>query len=197
MLFATQVLASAAALEQNMRTQKMRAGLRNTAEGGYWPGGPPPYGYQLVKSDNGRHSKLAVDENEADVLRLVADLITNKGSTTYSAAAHLKGLGIRTRRQRMWRHTNLSWQLRKQHTTGAFVYDPDGEHILISIPSIFSQHEWDVLQDAIKGKPRPHRKNRIYPLTGRGRVHLRCDCGGNFYGFSDTSKREKCVYECA
>jgi site-specific DNA recombinase len=195
--FVAEILSSAASLEQKLRTQKMKAGLRNTAEAGYWPGGPAPYGYRLVPSGDGNHTKLAINDEEADVLRLVADLITNEGYTTYSAAAHLNGLGIRTRRSRPWRHPNLSWQLRKPHTTGLFVYDPDGECIQINIPPILGQHEWDALQDSIKGKPRPHRKNRLYPLTGRGRVHLRCDCGGNFYGFSDTSKREKSVYECA
>jgi hypothetical protein len=150
-----------------------------------------------VPSDDGNHTRLAINDEEAEVLRLVADLITNKGYTTYSAAVHINGLGIRTQRNRPWRHPNLSGQLRKQHTTGVFIYKLQGEHIPIVIPSIFTQDEWEALQRAIKGKPRPHRKNRLYPLTGRGRVHLRCDCGGNFYGFTDTSKRVKSVYECA
>ncbi len=197
MLFATQVLASAAALEQNIRTQKMRAGLKNTAEAGYWPGGPAPYGYRLVPSDDGRHTKLAINDEETETLRLVADLITNRGYTTYSAAAHLNGSDIRTRRNRPWRPPNLSGQLRKQHTTGLFVYDPGGEHIQIRIPAIFTQDQWEALQKAVKGKPRPHRKNHLYALTGRGRNHLRCACGANFYGFSDRSSKKGRRYECS
>ena len=86
---------------------------------------------------------------------------------------------------------------RQPRTTGEFTYKSAGEQIPISIPAVFTQDEWNALQKAIKGKPRPHRKNRLYPLTGRGRVHLRCACGGNFYGFSDRSNKKGPVYECS
>ncbi len=197
MLFTTQVLANAASLEQNLRTQKMKAGLRRAAQAGYWPGGPAPYGYQLAPSDDGKHTVLNLNEDEAEVLRLVANLIVHNGYTTYSAAAYLNASGIRTRHERPWRHTNLSWQLRQRRTTGDFIYQSADEHIPISIPAVFAQDEWIALQKAIKGKPRPHRKNRLYPLTGRGRVHLRCACGGNFYGFSDRSNKKGPMYECS
>jgi DNA invertase Pin-like site-specific DNA recombinase len=195
--FMAEILGSAASLEQKLRTQKMKAGLRATAGAGYWPGGLAPYGYRLVPSDDGKHTKLAINDEEAKVLRLVADLIVNKGYTTYSAATHLNGVGIRTRKSRPWRHPNLAGQLRKTHTTGLFLYDPKGESVPISIPAIFTQDEWDALRKAIRGEPRPHRLNRLYPLTGKGRVHLRCACGRNFYGFSDRSSKKGPRYECS
>jgi len=195
--FLATVIAGAHTFDQDLRTAKMITGLRRTAEAGYWPGGPAPYGYRLVPSDDGKHTKLAINDEEAKVLRLVADLIVNKGCTTYSAAAYLNASAIRTRRGRPWRHTNLSWQLRKPHTEGEFVYDPEGVSIPFDIDPIFTLDEWTALQQAIRGKPRPGRRNRLYPLTGRGRVHLRCGCGGNFFGFKDTSKKSKVVYQCA
>jgi hypothetical protein len=45
--------------------------------------------------------------------------------------------------------------------------------------------------------PRPHRKNHLYALTGRGRNHLRCACGANFFGFSDRSSKKGRRYECS
>ena len=194
--FTSGVVALANQLEQDLRTAKMIAGLRRTAAAGFWPGGPPPYGYQLSPSED-NHTLLELNEEEAAVLRLVADLIGDQGFTTYSAAAHLNGVGLRTRKGRPWRHPNLCWQLRRRHTTGTYIYDPKGEAIPIDIPAIFTHEQWNAIQAAIKGKPRASRRNRIYPLTGRGRVHLRCACGGNFYGYRDTSKRAKVVYECA
>lgn len=196
--FIANVLSAAHAFEQDLRTEKMKSGLRNTAEAGYWPGGPAPYGYQLVPAGDGSaHKQLAINDAEASVLRTVMDLMVNKGHTTYSAATYLNDHGIPTRRGRLWRHPNLCHQLRYKHLTGAWTYNQGEESIEVQIPAIFTKAEWDQIQSSIRGRPRPQRKNRLYPLSGRGRNHLYCQCGANFHGMVRREKKGRPYYTCS
>lgn len=198
--FIANVLAAAHAFEQDLRTEKMKRGLINAVRKGYWPGGPAPYGYRLVADEQDRaHKRLQIDDEEASVLRLVVDLILDQGHSTYSAATYLTDKGIRTRRGRPWRHPNLSHQLRKGHLTGTWTYRQGGEPIEMEIPAIFTQAEWDRLQAAIRGKPRPQRQHRLYPLSGRNRHHLFCQCGSNFFGMvrHGEKRKRRAYYTCA
>ncbi len=188
--FTANVLAAAHALEQDMRTAKMEAGLRQTAINGFWPGSPAPYGYKIIPADDGtNHSHLAIRDDEADVFHLVADLIVNRGMSTYKAATYLNAEGIKTRAGSRWTGTNLCGHLRKTHLTGTWTYDKTGDPIEMEIPALFTVEKWDELQAAIKGRPRVQQRHRSYALTGRGgKGHLRCSCGGNFYGKTDSAK---------
>jgi len=196
--FTSSVLGAAHALEQAMRTAKMKAGLRRTAEAGFWPGGPPPFGYRIADDPEGsKHRVLAIDDQQLAALRRAFHLVVNDGLTVYAATPILNAEGFITQRGRPWRHENLCFQLRKPHLTGTWVYKHGNNPIEVQIPAILTDDEWNRLQSAIKGKPRPQRQNRRYPLTGRGRVHLRCSCGGNFYGKRDSGKKGRAYYECS
>src|SRR5690606_14777811 len=123
-----------------------KAGLRQTVERGYWPGGPPPYGYRLKPSPDGKHTLLAIDEDQAAVLRLVRELIVDKGYSTVSAAEYLNVHGHRTVRGQPWRHPNLCFRLRQTHLTGTWVYQQGNSQTLVKIPAIFTDEEWNRLQ---------------------------------------------------
>ena len=77
------------------------------------------------------------------------------------------------------------------------MYRQGDDPIEVSIPAIFTEEEWDQLQASIKGGPRPQRKNRLYPLTGRGRNHLQCQCGANFFGVVRKEKKGRAYYTCS
>ena len=195
--FASGVLGLASQLEQRLRSQKSVAALRRGAETGYWPGGPPPYGYRLARVDETRHKKLVIDDEEVRFLKEAVRLILEEGHSTYSACAELNARGFRTRReQRLWQHPNLCHQLRKQHLTGTWIYNQGGQPIAITIPAILSEDEWGRLQRAIKGTPRPLRKQRFYPLSGRSGNHLHCQCGGEFTGLKRSEKDNRPYYRC-
>jgi hypothetical protein len=145
--------------------------------------------------DGSGHKVLAINDEEAAVLRRVADLIVAHHHSVYSIAPLLNTEGVRTRRGRMWRHTNLCWQLRQPRLTGSWTYHKDGDPIKVKIPAIFEQAKFDLLQACIKGTPRPQPKAQIYALTGRGdHKHSHCSCGGGYYGKKDTSKKGRTYY---
>lgn len=196
--FTANVLAAAHALEQDMRTVKMKKGIQRTVHSGFWPGGPAPYGYRLAPDPGGsKHKVLEIDEEQAGVIRRVVNMILNEGHSTYSACKALNADGVRTERGSLWRHPNLRGHLRKPHLTGTWIYKPTtAEEITMTIPAILDQETWDRLQEAIQGSPRPQRKHRTYPLTGKQRNHLRCDCGGNYSGKTDVKKRFS-TYVCS
>ena len=192
------ILATFAEFERDRLTERTVEGLRAVATRGYWPGGPAPYGYQIVNAgDDTKHKTLAINPEETDVLQTVKDLMVNHGHTTYSAATYLNDHGIRTRRGSLWRHSNLRHQLRRPHLSGTWVYNQGGKPIEVQIPPIFTQEEWDQIQVAIKGRPRSQRKNRLYPLSGRGRHHLYCQCGANFFGMVRVERKRRAYYTCS
>jgi len=52
-------LSSFAEFERDRITERMVEGLRRTAEDGFWPGGPAPYGYRLAADPGGSKHKVA------------------------------------------------------------------------------------------------------------------------------------------
>lgn len=192
------LLGTFAEFERDRITERAVDGLRAVTARGYWPGGPAPYGYRIVPADDGtKHKVLAIDPSEAEILRTVMNLIVHEGHSTYSAATHLNELGIRTRRGALWRHPNLCHQLRRTHLTGTWTYNQGERPINVEIPALFSPSEWEQLQTAIKGRPRSQRKQRLYPLWGRGSVHLRCQCGANFSGVTRKERQRRSYYTCS
>ncbi len=183
------LLGTFAEFERERIVERMMEGHRRVVSEGFWRGGPAPYGYKLIEDPGGtKHTKVVINEDEAALLRRIADLIVNQGHTTYSVTMLLNIEKITNRSGGLWRHSNIRWHLRQAHLTGRWGYQHQGEWVPMSIPTIFNDDEWGAIQDAIKGRPRPQRRSRLYPLTGRGRCHLRCDCGGNYGGKHDASK---------
>ena len=80
------LLSAVAEIErENIRSQS-KAGRLQKAREGKWNGGPAPLGYKIVKDAGGRNGQLAIDEEEAKLVRLIFDKYahTNMG---YSGVA--------------------------------------------------------------------------------------------------------------
>jgi hypothetical protein len=77
-----------------------------------------------------------------------------------------------------------------------FASGRSADPIEVVIPATFTEDEWHTLQASIEGSPRPQRRNQTYPLTGRGRCHLRCSCGGRYSGKTDKYKN-RWYYFCS
>jgi len=192
--FVATVLGAAAALEQDLRTAKTSAGLRATARAGFWPGGPPPFGYRLSGDPGGsRHKVLVVDEGEAKVLREAVSLIVDHAHTTWTAVKTLNATGHLTRSGKPWYHANLRYQLQRHHMAGSFTYRHASGPVVIEIPQIFTEARWEALQAALRAtSPTERAVNRYYPLTG----HTRCACGGTISGTYRADRQQR-FYKCS
>ena len=171
--FTSGVLALTAQLEQDIRREKMMAGLQAAARRGYWTGGPASYGYKCVPTPDG-HTTLEVDEAEAEQLHTAISLIVDEGLTPYQACKRLKALGYRTRSGIFWSYSNLREKLERRHLLGEMPYNSAAEKIPRQYPPLITEARWEQLQAALRLRHRgPQPKRRPYPLSGR----LLCRCG--------------------
>ena len=86
------ILSSVAQFEREQMVERSRSGLRAKVEAGWWPGGPPPFGFDLERV--GRHLRLVVNETEAAVVRRVAELIVDEDCTVAQCAQRLNQEGL-------------------------------------------------------------------------------------------------------
>ncbi len=116
-------------------------------EGGY-KGGPAPYGYDLVKS--GRLNKrkqevheLAINEEEAAVVRIVFDKYVNEGYGGQRIATYLNSQGYRARTGKLWHMATINGMIQNLTYTGVLRCgehrSPVQDHLQIISPEMFEQ----------------------------------------------------------
>ncbi len=171
------MLAIFAQYEQQLRTKKTKAGLKAAAEAGYWTGGDAPYGYRLVRTDDG-HSTLEINEPEAVTLRLAVSLIVDDGLSTFDTCRRLEALGHPTRSGKAWTHRNLRLKLTRRHLLGEVPFETEDESIARAFPPILDPDRFEALQLALDRQSGSQDQSRSYPLSKR----LLCLCGGTRVG---------------
>ncbi|MDN5300921.1 MAG: site-specific recombinase [Thermoanaerobacteraceae bacterium] len=90
---------------------------KQMTEEGKYRGGLAPYGYKLVYSGNVNKKgkplkKLAIDEEEAEVVKLVYDLALNYGMGGHRIAKYLNEHGIKPRKSDEWNSAVINYMLR-------------------------------------------------------------------------------------
>lgn len=80
-----------------------RGTLRSVSEGNY-VGSVPPYGYDKIWITEGKRKcpTLAINEEQANVVRMIFDLYVNKGMRMPSIAKYLDDMGIKPLRSKHW-----------------------------------------------------------------------------------------------
>jgi DNA invertase Pin-like site-specific DNA recombinase len=106
------IISSFAQYEREQMLERSRSGLRAKAQAGWWPGGPPPFGFRLEQV--GHHLRLAIHDAEAAVLRRAVDLVVDKNLSTMATAEALNAAELSTRHGRVWKHHNPSRHPRKR-----------------------------------------------------------------------------------
>lgn len=194
------MLGSFAEFERDQIRERTSGGLAAVARDGYWPGGPPPLGFDLQK--DGRHSRLVIDEVEAGMIRKAVSLLLDEGQTTWQAAATLNALGQFPRGKgrklapgeprepstSRWTHINLRRMLQDARINGKWDYgrsdvgsrSSNRGEFEVEIPAIISQTRWDQLQVVLASTTTgPRTPDRFYLLSGG---MLRSVCGAKMYG---------------
>ena len=87
-------MAAFAEMERENILEQTMTGREQKARDGKWNGGQAPFGYRLVKDDKGK-SHLVIDEEEAEIVRIIFDKFANKGMGVNSLSGWLNTHGYR------------------------------------------------------------------------------------------------------
>ncbi len=104
-------------------SQDVTRGMRETASRGFYPGGPPPYGYKRVKIQDGsvQRVKLEPDPVTAPVVeRIFKECLSGTGLLEIT-----KGLnhdGLKTRKNYEWSKTTVHKVLKNEAYTGVLLW---------------------------------------------------------------------------
>ena len=98
--------------ESEKTSIRTKTALGQIVEDGGFKGGLAPYGYDLVKSGQYNKKKhelytLAVNEDEAAVVRIIFDKYVNEGFGAQRIATYLNNQGYRARTGKMWHHASI------------------------------------------------------------------------------------------
>lgn len=192
--FLRTLLSGAAEFERDMILERTTAGLRSKAASGRWPGGPAPYGFELLDKGTGS-ARLGINEDEAAVLRRAVELIVDEGHTTWSTARVLNQLGLPPRKSARWVHQNLRRTLHSPTLGGTWVYESREGPIEVEVPAILEPERFAALRDALDAAstgPKDPAGKRYY-LLSRGR--LIGMCGASYHG-AWRRERESRSYRC-
>jgi DNA invertase Pin-like site-specific DNA recombinase len=205
------ILAAIAEFEMELIRERTMAGCEETARLGFWPGGPPPFGFRLVPPDREKGEKrgttVAIDEAEAEVIRKAVSLILDEGQTTWQAAATLNALGLHPRGRRPgpgqpplpghFTHVNLRRLLLDGRIAGEWDYGRPTKHergtSTMKFPAIIEPKRHALLMAALaKTSTGPRTPNRVYLLSNG---ILRGACGAPMFGVW-RADRETRQYHC-
>jgi DNA invertase Pin-like site-specific DNA recombinase len=164
-----------AELERQLIRERTMEGLRRRVEAGGWPGGPPPYGFQVVDNPDGGGRRLEAQPDEAAVIRLVYTLIVEEGDTTGETADELNRLGSRPRRSPEWTHRRLRALLVDAHgLSGRWRWRRAGrdgrrraDEIELEIPAILDSYEHELLRMSLAATATQPSMRQNYLLSGR------------------------------
>ena len=98
--------------ESEKTSIRTKTALGQLVEAGGFRGGVAPYGYELVRSgklNKRKHElfELAVNEDEAAVVRLIFDKYAHEGYGAQRIATYLNRLGYQTRTGKPWHHATI------------------------------------------------------------------------------------------
>ena len=154
---------------------------------GRFRGGKTPYGYRLEKSgvlNKRKHevSRLVIDEEEAEVVRMMFDLCVSSGYGKFRLAHFLNDHGIRNRKGENWHDATIGAILHNPLYKGILrsgeTYSEPFEELQIIKPEFF-----DMAQTLMSARSNEQKNYRTMPLNTTGQSLLSGNvfcghCGG-------------------
>jgi site-specific DNA recombinase len=192
------------------------AGLVKRFEARQWTGGNPCYGYRVI-DDLGK-KRLAVDPNEAEVVRSLFESYLSEAVGVKELASRLREQGVPTRKGAEWCFTTVRGILTNSMLVGQVRFNrrrmklnkdtglriprmkDEAEHLSYSdaLLRIISDDDFKAVQEKLIARARPGREarpfNQLRPFTGQ----LFCGhCGKVFYARrSKNCKGDYRYYSC-
>lgn len=167
--------------ESRKTSVRTKEGLRQLVLDGGYRGGGVPYGYRLVATGrlnkrNKEISELAIDPDEAMVVRKIFDLCIVHGYGRCRIATELNRQGIRNRKGENWHEASIGHILHNPCYTGVLrsgdAVSQRFEHLMILPPELFEQAQ--ALQ---KARQNEADEERTVPVNVTGNSLL----SGNIY----------------
>ena len=154
---------------------------------GRFRGGKTPYGYRLEKSgvlNKRKHevSRLVIDEEEAEIVRMMFDLCVSSGYGKFRLAHFLNDHGIRNRKGENWHDATIGAILHNPLYKGILrsgeTYSEPFEELQIIKPEFF-----DMAQALMSARSNEQKNYRTIPLNTTGQSLLSGNvfcghCGG-------------------
>ncbi|MGE0728430.1 MAG: recombinase family protein [Acidimicrobiia bacterium] len=144
--------------ERRKIRERTSRGLRSVAASGHWPGGPPPYGYQIRRSENG-HSALEVNDGEAATLVRMIDALVDRRLSTWELAAELNeasipipsaGRKLSNAGGPRWTHRRVRDTLRTARAiAGTWTYTTSAGTFEIDVPAIVTKQRLQQLRERL------------------------------------------------
>lgn len=142
------------------------------AEEGHFTGGVCPYGYKLVKL--GRVNKkgyelcdLAIDEDEAPVVRMIFEQYVQHGRGAQAIANYLNSLNVKNHSGRNWHPASIRGMIRNITYLGILRSGKSRSQILPTL-QIIDQQTFDEAQSITRQRSQSHKEIRHVPLNIRG-----------------------------
>lgn len=108
--------------ELKLITRRMQRGRVKSVEEGKFIASKPPYGYKFVFDESGNKS-MVIDEDKAEVVRMIFDLYVNKHYGGVKIATHLNSLGLKTTTGRTWYDKGVRDILKNKTYAGYVVWN--------------------------------------------------------------------------
>ncbi len=167
--------------ESQKTSIRTKTALGQMVQEGRFRGGKTPFGYKLVKSGvfiKRKHEvyKLAIDEEEAGIVRMMFDLCVSSGFGRWRMANFLNDHGIKNRRGENWHDASVGAILHNPLYKGILrsgdTYSEPFEEIQIIPPVTF-----DLAQKLMLERKMENKDERHIPLNTTGQSLL----SGNVY----------------
>ena len=145
--------------------------LKILTEQGFFTGGICPYGYKLVKSGRVNKKKqevsdLAIDEEEAQVVRTIFEWATMWGYGGQSIANRLNAKGIKNRLGHNWHPSTIQGILKNQLYTGVLQNGEARAERKDLI--IISEDDYTKVKEMLEVRSRKYAASRSAPINTRG-----------------------------
>lgn len=164
--------------------REVKKGLKENALQAKFTGGVVNFGYKL---DENRH--FIIHEKNADAVRKIFEWYAS-GVSKMVIAKRLNEMGYKSSRGNYFTPRTIFDILRNPKYIGTYVYESDGEQIVIedAIPPIIHEELWLKVQEESHRTDRRKygEQKRVYYLTGKMKCGI---CGGRYSGGS--SKKNK------
>ena len=177
---------------------EVKKGHRENALKAVWNGGVAPFGYDVV------NKQLVINPAEAVYVRRLFDAVL-AGERYTDILEEMRKAGIRGKRGREIKYTQVYEMLRNEKYTGVYTYTlteetrredrrvkPNAIRVNDAFPAIISREEFEKVQNILRSRRRSGRpmERREYLLSG----YLYCGCGARMYGHTSTAKRNNKTY---